>query len=56
MLAFSCPTCGIRSLLFADDIRSVVNTSVGIEVRYRGPCGHDGVALTGRRARNGAAA
>ena len=52
MFAFSCPTCRVRSLVFAEDIRAIANTPSGIEIRYRGACGHDGFTLTGRRSRN----
>lgn len=48
MFAPFCPVHGTRVLLFADNIRSIRNTSEGINVYYRCNCGHAGVWQTGR--------
>jgi len=52
MLSVQCPQHDRAVLLDLRQIRGVVNTDRGIEVHYRCTCGHEGVWLTGARARH----
>jgi len=50
MFDIYCPRHQSRVLLGSRSIESIVNTSAGIEVRWRCRCGATGTELTGRRA------
>lgn len=51
MLAVHCPRHGRQVLLGLGQICRIVNTDGGIEVHYRCTCGHEGLWLTGAKAR-----
>ena len=51
MLSVQCPRHGRPVLLDLRQICRIVNTDSGIEVHYSCTCGHEGVWLTGAKAR-----
>ncbi len=51
MLSVQCPRHGRRVLLGLRQICGIVNTDHGIEVHYTCTCGHEGLWLTGAKAR-----
>ena len=48
MFARRCSACARKQLVFADQVTEVVNTSVGILVRYTCWCGSEQSFVTGK--------
>ena len=49
MFKLDCPSCEKTQLIFPSQVRSLVNTTHGIEAAVTCWCGADQVVLTGRR-------